>query len=143
MQVNLIIKNIQLLIICNKNKYPDLYNSYVNDLEDVNPKKIKQMTEILIKLKLNIANIKQIGEQELQKLRDLFQIESLDSYEYDQTMELLFKTIDLIDANDELDKFVYDELLRNIHFFFDSKDYPIVSFSSLYLLLYYFYKKNI
>ena len=68
MQVNLIIKNIQLLIICNKNKYRDLYNSYVNDLEDVNPKKIKQMTEILIKLKLNIANIKQIGEQELQKL---------------------------------------------------------------------------
>ena len=95
--MNEIIKNIQIILICNKNEDSELYNNGIKNLKE--KKLIEAITEILTKLKLEVDDDNKIEENELKKLRGLFQIETLHSYEYEQTMELLFKSIDLIDVN--------------------------------------------
>ena len=136
--MNEIIKNIQIILICNKNEDSELYNNGIKNLKE--KKLIEAITEILTKLKLEVDDDNKIEENELKKLRGLFQIETLHSYEYEQTMELLFKSIDLIDVNQQLDTFVNNKLLSNVKSYYEKQ--PIVSFSSLYLLLYYFYEKK-
>ena len=140
-----IIKYLQLILICNKNEEEELYNECVEYLKDrdFDPINMQTITNKLRKLKLEMNDDNKIDENELRKkLKDLFQIKNLVSYEYEQTMEILFESINLIDTKNQLDQFVYDKIFNNMKKYFQSEEYKNVSFSSLYLLLYYFYKKN-
>jgi hypothetical protein len=145
-----IIKNIQLILISKINEDSELCNKYVENLKVENLKVenfnsnidiIKDVLEILTKFKLYKEDVQKIAENEIIKLRTLFQIENLRSYEYEQTMALLFNLIGVIKKN-ELDNDIYKTLSNNLAEYFDSEEYPIASFSSLYLLLYYLYKKK-
>ena len=136
--MNELIKNIQIILIYNKTENSELYNSGINNLKE--KKLIEAITEIFTKLKIEVDDDNKVKEDELKKLNDLFQIETLHSYEYEQTMELLFKSIDLVDVSLQLDTLVQNQLLSNVKKYYEKR--PIISFSSLYLLLYYFYEKK-
>ena len=140
-----IVKNLQLITICNKEEEINLYNESVKFLKDrdLNPTNTHKILDKLRKLKLQVNDQNKIKESEIRRnIKNLFQIKNLDSYEYEQTMEILFESIDLVDKNKQLDKSVYDMLLSNLKKYFHSSEYKNVSFSSLHLLLYYFYRKK-
>ena len=64
---------------------------------------MQTVTNKLRKLKLEMNDDNKIDENELRKkLKDLFQIKNLVSYEYEQTMEILFESINLIDTKNQL-----------------------------------------
>ena len=101
-----IIKYLQLILICNKNEEEELYNECVEYLKDrdLDPINMQTITNKFRKLKLEMNDDNKIDENELRKkLKDLFQIKNLVSYEYEQIMEILFESINLIDTKNQLD----------------------------------------
>ena len=130
------IKKIQLILICDRNEDKELYDDCIDSLKDFDLSEITGITEILKKLILDFDG-RNIEEKQIKKLRDLFQIDNICSYEYELTMELLFK---LIDTSNQLNNEVIEKLLKNLEHYFFSKEH--VSFSSLHVLLYYFYEKK-
>ena len=133
-----IVKCIQLIFICNKNEDITLYNECLENLKD---RDLYPIADGLRKLRVQVDNDNKIGENEIKKLDSLFELTNLESYEYEQTMGILFESIELIDEKKKMSNIVMHKLYSYLKYY-NSENNKHVSFSSLYLLLFYIYKKE-
>ena len=128
-----ILTSFQKILIFNKDKEKEIYNECLKSLKNL--RECESIVNNLKKLKLDIDDENQVEEDELKKLPDLFHIKDFQSFEYEQVKEILLKSI-VLQHNKQLCEVVYKKLLKNLE-----EENQIVSLTSLYALLYYFYKK--
>lgn len=135
-----LLENIQLMLISNKKDEIDLYERCILNLrENLNKNQVtnKMLFDCLRKLKkFDTSNS---IEEHLRKIPGIFELKDSRSFDYQLILELLCKSI--LDA-DDLSQAVLKKLFHNIETYFGSIENKIISFTSLYLMLFFIYKKK-
>ena len=141
--MEMFIENIQLLCIINRQAENILYEQVIKDLitckitnlEDVLPGKL---INSLKKSNIVLNGDMQLSEADARQLPNLFKHPDMEKHEHEQIKELLFQLIKFVGINIS-ERFIIN-LKQNVEKYSESEEFINVSFTSLYLLLFYFYK---
>ena len=156
-----IAKHILFILISNKDTEAEIYQICKDKLKNKNLNRDGTADKIvnnLKKLRLTVNDSdNSIEEEELEKLPNLFSdnsqrkkvivsnIENPESYyyntyDYEQILEIIFNSIELVQQNQQFFDEVHERLLKNIEQYFDSNKYLLVAITCLYALLFYYLK---
>lgn len=137
-----LIESLQLLIISNKHEDTELYEECIRNLtgKDLSANG-NELTDYFRKLKIAFDDDNRIEESELRRIPQLFELDDIGPYKHEQLLELLCTSIMLLDEYG-LSARVLTNLFKNIEAYFESKTPKIVSFTSLFLVMFYLYKSK-